>query len=44
MATTPPPAGGNLLANPGFESGRPAWAGTTGPITNDTGRPAHTGS
>ncbi len=42
--TTPPPTGSNLLANPGFESGTASWAGTAGPITNNTGRPAHTGS
>jgi len=42
--TTPPPTGGNLLANPGFESGTASWSGTAGPITNNTGRPAHTGS
>jgi Zn-dependent metalloprotease len=42
--TTPPPTGSNLLANPGFESGQVSWGGTTGPITNNTGRPAHTGS
>ncbi len=40
----PPPTGGNLLANPGFESGAVSWTGTAGPITNNTGRPAHTGS
>jgi Zn-dependent metalloprotease len=43
-STTPPPTGSNLLANPGFESGQVSWGGTTGPITNNTGRPAHTGS
>ena len=42
--TTPPPTGGNLLANPGFESGAASWAGTTGVITTNTGRPARTGS
>ena len=44
--TTPPtpPAGGNILANPGFESGAASWAGTTGLITTNTGRPARTGS
>ena len=42
--TTPPPTGGNLLANPGFESGATSWAGTTGLITTNTGRPARTGS
>ena len=43
--TTPPTTtpGGNLLANPGFESGAVSWAGTSGPITNNTGRPARTG-
>ncbi|MFF0343592.1 M28 family metallopeptidase [Kribbella sp. NPDC004875] len=40
----PPPAGGNLLQNPGFESGTANWTGTTGPITDNTGRPAHSGS
>ncbi|MHB1474611.1 MAG: M4 family metallopeptidase [Dermatophilaceae bacterium] len=42
--TTPPPVGGNLLLNPGFESGAVSWTGTAGPITNSTGRPAHSGS
>ena len=42
--TTPPPTGGNLLLNPGFESGAVSWTGTAGPITNNTGRPARTGS
>jgi hypothetical protein len=42
--TTPPPTGGNLLQNAGFESGATVWTGTAGPITNDTGRPARTGS
>ncbi|MDX6248241.1 MAG: hypothetical protein QOF10_1601 [Kribbellaceae bacterium] len=40
----PPPPGGNLLLNPGFESGAVNWTGTSGPITNNTGRPARTGS
>lgn len=43
-STPPPPTGGNLLQNPGFESGAVSWTGTSGPITNDTGRPAHSGS
>jgi Zn-dependent metalloprotease len=42
--TTPPPTGGNLLLNPGFESGAVNWTGTAGPITNNTGRAARTGS
>ena len=42
--TTPPPTGGNILLNPGFESGAASWAGTTGVITTNTGRPARTGS
>jgi Zn-dependent metalloprotease len=41
--TTPPPPG-NLLLNPGFESGAVNWTGSAGPITTDTGRPSHTGS
>ncbi len=40
---TPAP-GGNLLANPGFESGATAWTGTTGVITNSTSKPARTGT
>ena len=35
---------GNLLQNAGFESGATVWTGTAGPITNNTGRPARTGS
>lgn len=42
--TTPPPTGGNLLANPGFESGATGWSGTTGVITTNSGRPARSGS
>jgi len=42
--TPPPPTGTNLLGNPGFESGNTVWTGTAGPITNNTGRPARTGS
>ncbi|KRF34886.1 M28 family metallopeptidase [Nocardioides sp. Soil805] len=37
-----PPAG-NLLANPGFESGATGWGGSTGVITSSTSRPAHGG-
>ncbi len=40
----PPPPGGNLLQNAGFESGATIWSGSAGPITNNTGRPARTGS
>ncbi|MFF0264481.1 M28 family metallopeptidase [Kribbella sp. NPDC004536] len=39
-----PPAGDNLLKNPGFESGAVDWTGTSGPITDNTGRPARTGT
>jgi len=42
--TTPPPTGGNILGNPGFESGATVWTGNTGVITTNTGRPARTGS
>jgi Zn-dependent metalloprotease len=42
------PSGGGgtsqLLLNPGFESGAVNWTGTAGPVTNNTGRPARTGS
>ncbi len=41
---TPPPTGGNLLANPGFESGATGWSATSGVITNDSGAAARTGS
>ncbi|GAA2837239.1 M4 family metallopeptidase [Kribbella solani] len=41
---TTPPTGDNLLKNPGFESGAVDWTGTAGPVTNNTGRPARTGT
>jgi subtilisin family serine protease len=40
----PPPPSGNLLGNPGFESGNTTWAATSGVIASSTGRPARTGS
>ncbi len=40
----PPPPSGNLLANPGFESGNTGWTATSGVITSSTSRPARTGS
>lgn len=42
--TTPPPTGGNLLANPGFESGATGWSASSGVITNDSGAAARTGT
>ena len=42
--TTPPPPTGGSLVNGGFESGTTGWTGTAGPITNNTGRPAHSGT
>lgn len=42
--TQPPPPTGNLLANPGFESGNTGWSSTSGVITSSTSRPARTGS
>ncbi len=42
--TTPPPTGGNLLSNPGFESGATGWSATAGVITSSSGAPARTGS
>jgi aminopeptidase S len=44
LGTMTPPTGTNLLANPGFESGAVGWTGTSGPITDNSGRPARTGS
>ena len=41
---TPPPPSGNLLGNPGFESGNTVWAATSGVIDSSTGRPARSGS
>ena len=43
-STTPPPPTGGSLVNGGFESGTTGWTGTAGPITNNTGRPAHSGT
>ncbi|MGW3464307.1 hydrolase, partial [Streptomyces olivaceoviridis] len=37
-------AAGQLLANPGFESGATSWTASSGVITNDTGEAARTGS
>jgi Zn-dependent metalloprotease len=42
--STPPPAGGNLLANPGFESGATSWSATSGVITNDPAGTPHSGA
>lgn len=41
---TPPPPTGNLLGNPGFESGSTVWSASAGVITTDTARPARSGS
>jgi Zn-dependent metalloprotease len=35
---------GNLLGNPGFESGATVWTSTAGAITSSTSRPAHSGT
>ncbi|WP_223164032.1 M4 family metallopeptidase [Nocardioides mesophilus] len=42
--STPPPTGGNLLANPGFESAAVSWSATSGAITNATGGSPRSGS
>ncbi|NUS38980.1 MAG: peptidase M4 family protein [Lysobacter sp.] len=42
--TPPPPTTGNLIANPGFESGAVSWTQTSGVITNSTSRTPHGGS
>jgi len=41
---TEPPPSGNLLGNPGFESGNTVWSATSGVVTSSTSRPARTGS
>ena len=43
-STPPPPSGDSWVTNGGLESGQTGWTGTSGPITNNTGRPAHSGS
>ncbi len=43
VVTSTPPSG-NLLRNPGFESGNTAWTATAGVITSSTRRPARTGT
>ncbi len=44
--TVTQPGGGNLLLNPGFESGSPGtpWVATAGVIDNSNGEPPHSGS
>ena len=43
--TTPPPPPASSLVNGGFESDASVdWTGSAGPITNNTGRPAHSGT
>ena len=42
--STPPPTTGQLLGNPGFESGNTVWAARSGVIDSSTGRPARSGS
>ncbi|MDX6299196.1 MAG: hypothetical protein QOF53_410 [Nocardioidaceae bacterium] len=43
-ASVPPPTGGNVLVNPGFESGSTGWTATSGVITNSTSAAPHGGS
>jgi hypothetical protein len=42
--TTPPPTGGNRLANPGFESGATSWTSSSGVITNSASGVPRSGS
>ena len=42
--TQPPLPSGNLLANPGFESGAVSWSASSGVITNDSGVAAASGT
>jgi hypothetical protein len=46
LTVTTAGGGGNLLVNPGFESGLPGtpWVATSGVIDNSSGEPAHSGS
>ena len=39
-----PVPGNDLVVNGGFESGTTPWTGTTGAITTDTAKPAHSGT
>ena len=39
-----PPPPGNLLLNPGFESGAASWSATAGVITNSTANSPHSGA
>jgi subtilisin family serine protease len=41
---TDPPPTGNLLTNPGFESGATGWSASSGVIDNSTSTPARSGS
>jgi subtilisin family serine protease len=40
----PPPPSGNLVGNPGFESGNTVWSATSGVITSSVNAPSHSGS
>jgi len=40
----PPPPSGNLLLNPGFESGNVSWSASSGVITSSSSAPARSGS
>ncbi len=40
----PPPPSGNLLLNPGFESGNTAWSASSGVITSSSSAPSRSGS
>ncbi|MFI6849143.1 M4 family metallopeptidase [Kitasatospora sp. NBC_00085] len=42
--TEPPAPSGNLLLNPGFESGATSWTSTSGVVTKDAGQLPRTGS
>jgi Zn-dependent metalloprotease len=42
--STPPPSGGNLLVNPGFESGATGWSSTSGVVTSSPYAFPHSGS
>ncbi|MCH8613516.1 S8 family peptidase [Arsenicicoccus dermatophilus] len=42
--TSTPQPGGNAVTNGDFEAGQSGWTGSNGPITDNTGRKAHSGT
>ncbi|WP_409485095.1 M4 family metallopeptidase [Arsenicicoccus dermatophilus] len=42
--TSTPQPGGSVVVNGDFEAGQSGWTGSTGPITDNSGRKAHSGN